>query len=59
MPMIRCLVEWFEAEFGARYGGIDCALIAGSDLANRLIRCPEIVSAVHAKVQELLGSRQP
>ena len=58
-PMIRTLVEWFEAVFGARYGGIDCSAIAGSDPRNRLVRCPEIVSAVHAKVQELLGSGLP
>lgn len=59
MPMIRSLVEWFEAEYGPRYGGIDCGQIVGGDLAKRLSRCTEIVSAVHAKAQELLGSGQP
>jgi hypothetical protein len=53
-PRIRRLVEWFEAEIGTRYGGIDCATIAGPDLRQRLARCPEIVAAVHDKVQELL-----
>ncbi len=55
--MIRCLVEWFEGEFGKRYGGIDCAAILAGDPRNRLARCPEIVDAVGAKVQELLDSR--
>jgi len=54
---IRCLVEWFEEEFGARYGGIDCAAILAGDPRNRLSRCPAIVNAVHQKVQELLCSR--
>jgi C_GCAxxG_C_C family probable redox protein len=56
-PMIRCLVEWFEQEFGKRYGGIDCSAILAGDPRNGLSRCPEIVNAVHAKVQELLDRR--
>jgi hypothetical protein len=54
---IRCLVEWFEEDAGKRYGGIDCATILGGDPRNRLGRCPEIIGAVHQKVQELLDSR--
>jgi hypothetical protein len=57
-PMIRTLVEWFEAEFGPRYGGIDCARITEGNPANRLVRCPELVSAVHAKVREILESQE-
>jgi hypothetical protein len=54
-PMIRTLVEWFEAELGGKYGGIDCTTLTGGDPGNRLVRCPELIRAVHAKVQELLG----
>ena len=54
---IRCLVEWFEAEMGKRYGGIDCSNILAGDPRNRLSRCPEIVMSVHEKVRELLDSR--
>jgi hypothetical protein len=54
-PRIRRLVEWFEAEVGARYGGIDCAVIAGPGQREKLARCPEIVAVVHDKVQELLA----
>ncbi len=51
---IRCLVEWFEADLGKRYGGIDCAAILAGDPRNRLTRCPGIVGGVHEKIQELL-----
>jgi len=56
--MIRNLVAWFDAEIGARHGGIDCSVILENDPNNRLSRCPAIVSEVHAKVRELLASRQ-
>ncbi|HET6436417.1 MAG TPA: C-GCAxxG-C-C family protein [Anaeromyxobacter sp.] len=54
---IKCLVEWFEAEVGKRYGGIDCSNILAGDPRNRLSRCPEIVTSVHEKVEEILDSR--
>lgn len=56
--MIRNLVAWFEADVGARHGGIDCAVILENDPNNRLSRCPAIVSEVHGKLRELLAGRQ-
>ncbi len=55
--MIRSLVGWFEEEYGPRYGGSDCAAILAGDPRNRLTRCPEIVAAVHGKIEELLDQR--
>ena len=53
---IQQLVEWFEAEYGSRYGGIDCDDIVGVDPRNKLSRCPKIVLAVAEKVRALLSS---
>lgn len=52
--MITELTEWFEDEFGSRYGGIDCAMIAGQDLSLRLSRCPEIIGLTFHKIIEIL-----
>lgn len=41
--MLRRFVDWFEAEYTPRYGGIDCADILGDDPRNKLTRCPGIV----------------
>lgn len=41
--MLRRFVEWFEAEYTGRYGGINCADILADDPRNRLTRCPGIV----------------
>ena len=54
-PLVEMLAGWFEAEQGARFGGVDCAAIAGTDPRLRMQRCPGIVLAVHRKVQELLA----
>jgi len=59
VPMIQELVEGFEEEYAPRFGGIDCASIVGNDPRNRVARCPELVAAVHEKVQELLKSERP
>jgi C_GCAxxG_C_C family probable redox protein len=56
-PLVQELVRWFEEEFGQRYGGIDCDDILADDPRNRTLRCPEIISKVAAKVDELLAGR--
>lgn len=52
--MITELTEWFDEEFGERYGGTDCATIVGDDPALRLSRCPEIVGQTFRKIVEIL-----
>jgi C_GCAxxG_C_C family probable redox protein len=52
--MVNELVEWFDEEYGPRYGGINCANILQDDPKNRLTRCPEIVLAVSEKIAEIL-----
>jgi hypothetical protein len=52
---IRRLVAWFEAEYGERDGGIDCATLLGGDPGRQLTRCPGIVLAVAEQVRALLA----
>ncbi len=53
-PMLARYVEWFEAEYTPRYGGIDCATIVQDDMRNRTARCPGIVLESLAKIREIL-----
>ncbi len=57
-PLLQELVEWFEAEVRPRHGGIDCRDILAGDPRNQVRRCPELIAAVAAKVDELLERRQ-
>lgn len=54
--MICDLVEWFEAQYGPEFGGINCEDIIGDDLKTKTInpKCGSIVSATYDKVKELL-----
>ncbi|MGB8261932.1 MAG: C-GCAxxG-C-C family (seleno)protein [Terracidiphilus sp.] len=53
--MLSTYVEWFEAEFTPRFGGIDCAAILAGDPRNKLARCPTIVAESLAKLEEILA----
>ena len=55
-PMVQELVQWFEQEYGPRYGGIDCATILQDDARNQLTRCPGIVAGVFDKIVQMLGA---
>jgi C_GCAxxG_C_C family probable redox protein len=55
--MIEELVQWFEQEFGPRYGGINCRDILEDDYGNRVRRCPEILLRTNRKVHEILEAR--
>lgn len=48
-------VEWFEAEYTARYGSIECARIVQDDMRNRLSRCPSIVLESLGRLKEILA----
>ncbi len=52
--MIEELVQWFEQEIGAKYGGTDCKDILEDDPQNRIQRCPEILLQTNQKVKEIL-----
>jgi hypothetical protein len=54
-PMLNSFVEWFEAEFTARYGGVTCAQILNDNAQNKLARCPGIVLESLAKLREILS----
>jgi C_GCAxxG_C_C family probable redox protein len=57
-PLLQELVEWFEAEYRPRHGGIDCRDILAGDPRNQVRRCPDLIAAVAGKVDELLARRQ-
>jgi hypothetical protein len=52
-PMLAELWEWFEADVGAKYGGVRCDDIL-SDGTPRRQRCGPIVAATYARVMEIL-----
>ena len=52
--MIQQLPAWFEAGFGAQYGGIDCDAILQNDPWNRLTRCPKLVNDTFFMARQLL-----
>ena len=52
--MLTEFVEWFEQEFGAKYGGINCSEITKDDARLRAFRCPEIVRCSFEKIAEIL-----
>lgn len=52
--MVKELVEWFEEENLAPYGGIACFDILENNPANRMMRCPQLVLQTLSKVEEIL-----
>ena len=53
--MLDRFVEWFEAEYMARYGGVNCAEIVQDDMRNKMARCPTIVMESLQKLKEILA----
>jgi C_GCAxxG_C_C family probable redox protein len=53
--MLSHFVEWFETEYTARFGTIECAGIVQDDLRNRMTRCPAIVMESLGKLKEILA----
>lgn len=51
---IAAFSEWFESEYGARYGGVDCLSILEGDFGKRQGRCPALVLASYSKARELV-----
>lgn len=54
--MVTELVEWFQEEHGANYGGITCEHILGDALQYKAVsmNCGNIVAGTYDKVQEIL-----
>lgn len=53
-PMVASLVDWFDEEYTARYGGTDCNTIVGGDPASHTGRCARIIEAVQTRIEETL-----
>jgi len=53
--MLSRFVEWFDAEYTGRYGGINCADIVQDDMRNKMSRCPTIVIESLEKLKEILA----
>jgi C_GCAxxG_C_C family probable redox protein len=56
--MLNQLVEWFDNQFGAQYGGCDCSQIIQDDASLKLSRCPQIIVETLAKVKEILAENE-
>lgn len=56
--MIDELVQWFEDEYGSRYGGTDCYSILENNPVNRVSRCPLLVYDTFEKAVEILESNR-
>lgn len=52
--MLQEYADWFRAEFGQRYGGIDCEKIMQDDPQLRNERCPALILAAVQKAREIL-----
>lgn len=52
--MIPELADWFQENYGEIYGGSDCRLILGDNMANKALRCPQVVENTYRKARELL-----
>jgi C_GCAxxG_C_C family probable redox protein len=53
--MLKDLGDWFERNFGSRYGNVTCEAIVG-DRTEMRQRCAEVVEETYAKVVELLSA---
>jgi C_GCAxxG_C_C family probable redox protein len=56
--MLSQLVEWFESQYGAQYGGIDCSQIIQDDAMLKMTRCPQVVAETLEKVKEILAENE-
>jgi len=54
--MLIALQDWFDEEYGKKYGGTACLAILEGKAENRPARCPQIVLETYRKTQELLAS---
>ena len=52
--MLIDLVNWFQEQFGAEYGGINCEQILAGRKDEYTVRCPVIIQSVFQKCKELL-----
>jgi len=53
--MVPELAAWFQAEYGDRYGGSDCAVILDGDPMNKAHRCPGVIEATYRKARSILA----
>jgi len=54
--MIPAMVEWFEDEYGQKYGGTNCDDILEHERSNRISRCPMIVENTYLAAKDILAS---
>lgn len=55
VTMQSAFVEWFETEFTARFGGVDCDVILSGNPHYKLSRCPAIVTESFDQLREILS----
>ena len=53
--MIPELADWFQENYGEIYGGSDCRSILGDNMANKALRCPQVVENTYLQGQRTSG----
>ena len=53
--MIPELSDWFQENYGEIYGGSDCRSILGDNMANKALRCPQVVETYLPQGQRTSG----
>jgi hypothetical protein len=48
------LVNWFDAAYGSKYGGMDCSLITQNDPQRKREFCPSLIEATYNQVKSIL-----
>ena len=53
--MIPQLVEWFEENYGDKYGSMNCDDILEGEMANKVLRCPNLMEQTYREAREILA----
>jgi hypothetical protein len=52
--MSRELVNWFDATYGSKYGGMDCLTMTQNDPQRKREFCPSLVEAAYNQAKSIL-----
>ncbi|WP_434310536.1 DVU_1555 family C-GCAxxG-C-C protein [Hominifimenecus sp. rT4P-3] len=52
--MIPELVQWFQDEYGEKYGSVDCNAILEGCPENKPMRCPKLIEATYLEARQIL-----
>lgn len=56
--MVTEFSSWFEETWGQQFGGVNCDDLLEDNMANRMLRCPEIIQSSFEKCMTLLEEQE-